>query len=127
MIGGRDGRPLLPFEILEVMDQELATPKFLSECTPTYIAMIRSFIADGVVERLGANIRQSHGMFEALERRDDEWDADTDFSLGATSMWCHSCRVYMFSCQTQGPTKQSWMIWSKLQNLSYSVSYSFAE
>ena len=83
-IGGRDGRALLPFEILEVMDCELATPKFTNECTPSYVSTIRDFIADGIVNHL-AKIRKAHGMFEALQRN-DEWDADTDLSLGATSM-----------------------------------------
>lgn len=69
------------------MDHELATPKFTSECTATYIATIRSFIADGIVNHL-ARIRKAHGMFEALHRN-DEWDADTDFSLGATGMPSH--------------------------------------
>ncbi|KAF8550261.1 beta and beta-prime subunits of DNA dependent RNA-polymerase [Imleria badia] len=81
-VGGRDGRALLPFEILEVMDRELATPNFTNECTPAYIATIRNFIADGIVSHL-AKIRKTHGMFEALHRN-DEWDADTDLSLGAT-------------------------------------------
>lgn len=74
----------MPFEILEVTDRELATPRFTSECTAAYIATIRNFIADGVVDHL-AKIRKTHGMFEALQRN-DEWDADTDLSLGATSM-----------------------------------------
>ncbi|KAN0097898.1 hypothetical protein V8E55_002344 [Tylopilus felleus] len=82
-VGGRDGRALLPFEILEVMDSELGTPKFTNECTAAYIATIRDFITDGIVSQL-AKIRKAHSMFEALQRN-DEWDADTDLSLGATS------------------------------------------
>lgn len=65
------------------MNHELSTLKFTSECTPAYIATIRTFIADGIVNRL-ARVRKAHGMFEALHHN-DEWDADTDLSLGATS------------------------------------------
>lgn len=66
------------------MDRELATQKFTNECTPAYVTTIRDFIADGVVNHV-ARIRKTHSMFEALQRN-DECDADTDFSMGATSM-----------------------------------------
>lgn len=52
------------------MDHELATPKFTSECTTAYIATIRGFIADGIVNHL-ARIRRAHGMFEALHHGDE--------------------------------------------------------
>ncbi|KAH7924840.1 beta and beta-prime subunits of DNA dependent RNA-polymerase [Leucogyrophana mollusca] len=81
-IGNRVGRCLLPFEILEIVDRELATKKFASECTAAYLATIRGFITDHVAHRL-AQMRKSQGMFEALERA-DEWDVDTDLSLGAS-------------------------------------------
>jgi DNA-directed RNA polymerase III subunit RPC1 len=66
------------------VDRELATKKFTNECTAAYIATIRGFIADSVAHHL-AKIRKARGMFEALERY-DEWDADTDLSMGATSV-----------------------------------------
>jgi DNA-directed RNA polymerase III subunit RPC1 len=71
----------LPFEVLEIVDHELATKRFTSECTPAYLATIRSFIADHIVHKL-AEARKSRGMFDALERA-EEWDADTDLCMGA--------------------------------------------
>ncbi|TFK43130.1 hypothetical protein BDQ12DRAFT_674453 [Crucibulum laeve] len=81
-IGGRSGRSLLPFEILELVEREFDTQKFKSECTPTYIATIQGFVTDRIANRV-AEARKSRGMFEALERH-DELDADTDLSLGAS-------------------------------------------
>ncbi|KAF8876261.1 hypothetical protein BD779DRAFT_1560988 [Infundibulicybe gibba] len=78
----RAGRGLLPFEILEIVDRELATPRFTSECTAAYLATIRGFVTDRVAHRLG-RVRKQHGMFEALER-ESEWDENTDLSMGAS-------------------------------------------
>ncbi|KXN84194.1 DNA-directed RNA polymerase III subunit rpc1 [Leucoagaricus sp. SymC.cos] len=78
----RAGRSLLPFEILEITDKELATPRFASECTQTYLDSVRNFIHDRVARKIAEN-RKCRGMFEALER-EEEWDADTDLSMGAT-------------------------------------------
>jgi DNA-directed RNA polymerase III subunit RPC1 len=75
------GRGLLPFEILELVDRELASQKFASECTPAYLATIRKFVADNVT--LLADHRRYRGMFDALER-ETEWDEDTDLSMGAS-------------------------------------------
>ncbi|KAF7776405.1 hypothetical protein Agabi119p4_4798 [Agaricus bisporus var. burnettii] len=79
---GRAGRSLLPFEVLELTDQTLATPRFVNEFTQTYLDILRDFIHNNVARNI-AEHRQSRGMFEALER-DTEWDADTDLSMGAT-------------------------------------------
>jgi len=106
------------------MDRELATPKFTNECTAAYIATIRDFIADGVVSHL-ANIRKTHGMFEALHRN-DEWDADTNLSLGATSMYVVFSELSPFSSHPQGLTRQLWTTWPKSRNRNYSTSYIFA-
>ena len=76
----------MPFEILEFVDRELATRKYTSECTAAYLATIRSFISENLAQKLG-EVRKRHGMFEALER-EDEWDADTDLSLGASGKHC---------------------------------------
>ena len=57
-------------------------PRFVSECTAAYISTVRGFIQEHVAKRL-AEVRESRGMFDALER-DDEWDADTDLSMGAS-------------------------------------------
>lgn len=79
---GRVGRSLLPFEIIEIADKELATPRFTTECTQTYLDGVRDFIHDRIASKIAEN-RKSHGMFEALER-EEEWDKDTDLSMGAT-------------------------------------------
>ena len=81
-IAPRSARGLLPYEILEIVDRELSLPRFVAECTPSYIATIRAFLSDHVAHRL-ATVRKSRGMFEALERS-DEWDEETDLSMGAT-------------------------------------------
>jgi DNA-directed RNA polymerase III subunit RPC1 len=78
----RSARGLLPYEILEIVDRELSLPRFVTECTPAYISTIRTFLNEHVVHRL-AIVRKSRGMFEALERN-EEWDEDTDLSMGAT-------------------------------------------
>ena len=61
---------------------ELSSDKFVSACTPAFRETVRSFIAENIARRL-ARVRASHGMFEALERNED-WDEDTDLSLGAS-------------------------------------------
>ncbi|KAH9179794.1 beta and beta-prime subunits of DNA dependent RNA-polymerase [Lactarius sanguifluus] len=82
-ISSRSARGLLPYEVLEIVDRELSLPRFVAECTPAYIAAVRTFLNDHVTHRL-ATVRKSRGMFEALERS-DEWDEDTDLSMGATA------------------------------------------
>ena len=86
-ISPRSARGLLPYEILEIVDRELSLPRFVTECTPAYISTIRAFLNDHVVHRL-ATVRKSRGMFEALERS-EEWDEDTDLSMGATGKWSY--------------------------------------
>ena len=86
-ISSRSARGLFPYEILEIVDRELSLPRFVAECTPAYIAAVRAFLNDHVTHRLAA-ARKSRGMFEALERS-DEWDEDTDLSMGATGDTFH--------------------------------------
>ena len=84
-IEGRQGRGLLPFEILELVDRELAKEPFSSECTAAYLATIRGFVLDNVARRVG-KYRKKHGMFEA-EEREDEWDEFTDLTMGASGKY----------------------------------------
>ncbi|KAJ3513331.1 hypothetical protein NLJ89_g3010 [Agrocybe chaxingu] len=81
--GRREGRCLLPYEVMEIADRELATPRFKSECTPAYLDTIRKFIFDHLAHKM-ADARLKRGMFEALEH-ESEWDEYTDLSLGATA------------------------------------------
>ncbi|KAH9950127.1 beta and beta-prime subunits of DNA dependent RNA-polymerase [Amylocystis lapponica] len=81
-IGSRSSRGLLPFEVMELVDRELSKRKFTTECTAAYLATIRGFVSEHIAHKL-AEVRKNHGMFDALER-DDEWDADTDLSMGAS-------------------------------------------
>jgi DNA-directed RNA polymerase III subunit RPC1 len=85
-IGSRAGRGILPFEILEITNRELAMQKFTSECTPSYVSTIRDFVGKHIVGKL-AHLRRSRGMYDALER-EAEWDAETDLYMGASG-WCN--------------------------------------
>ena len=69
---------------METIDRELSKKKFTTECTAAYLATLRGFIAENVAQKLGEQ-RKSRGMFEALER-EDEWDEDTDLSMGASGL-----------------------------------------
>ncbi|KAJ7896076.1 hypothetical protein B0H14DRAFT_2680328 [Mycena olivaceomarginata] len=82
-IGSRAGRGLLPYEVLDIVDRELATNKFTSECTAAYLATIRGYTTDRIAHRQ-AEVRSSWGMYEALEK-EDSWDEYTDLTLGATA------------------------------------------
>ena len=73
---------LLPYEITEIVDQELSQPKFLRDCTAVYIATVRNFIHDHVIQPL-ADARRSRRMFEALEHN-NEWGMDTNLSMSAS-------------------------------------------
>lgn len=83
---------MLPFEILEIADKELATPRFANECTQTYLDAVHDFIRERIARKIAEN-RKSRGMFEALER-EAEWDADTDLSMGATGKLLSSMGIY---------------------------------
>jgi len=83
-IASRSQKGLLPYEVMEIADRELSQHRFTAECTPSYISTIRDFIQEHISLRL-AEARKSRGMFDALERS-NEWDADTDLSMGASGM-----------------------------------------
>ncbi|CCO37688.1 DNA-directed RNA polymerase III subunit C1 [Rhizoctonia solani AG-1 IB] len=79
--GSRVGRSLYPYEVTEIIKAELSSPRFQNECTPAYIQSIETFLRTSVVDKM-AVCRDQHGMFDAIERS-EEWDDDTDLSLGA--------------------------------------------
>ncbi|KAJ7581109.1 hypothetical protein C8J56DRAFT_257225 [Mycena floridula] len=81
-IGSRAGRSLVPYEIMELLKDELSSQRFAAECTVEYVDSIQNFIHRQVAGRQ-AEIRSSRGMFDALERS-DEWDEYTDLSMGAS-------------------------------------------
>ena len=81
-ISSRRGRGLLPFEITDLMNDELRSKKFVAVCSEQYISVLRKFIHERAVSAL-AEERRRHGMFDALEK-DDEWDAETDLNMGAS-------------------------------------------
>jgi DNA-directed RNA polymerase III subunit RPC1 len=66
----------MPFEIMALVDHELATPRFNNECTPAYLETVRNFIFTNVAHKL-ADSRRCRGMSEALEKEDN------GLSLGA--------------------------------------------
>lgn len=63
------------------MQSELASPRFRNECTSAYIKSIEEFIQTNVINKM-TTCRDQHGMFDAAEKS-EEWDDDTDLSLGA--------------------------------------------
>lgn len=67
---------------MEFVDHELSQRRFKSECSAAYLAAIRGFVLEHIVQKLG-EVRRSRGMFDAMER-EAEWDADTDLSMGAS-------------------------------------------
>lgn len=67
------------------MNRELSNHRFEAECTAAYVATIRGFVTDNIARKL-AEMRSSRGMYEALER-EEEWDEQTDLSLGASCMY----------------------------------------
>ena len=82
---GRAGRPLLPFEIIELADDRLLNQQFRLECASAFVAMIRGFILDSISRRV-IRFRKLHGMYEAEEHESD-LDERTDFNMGTTSMY----------------------------------------
>ncbi|KZS94039.1 beta and beta-prime subunits of DNA dependent RNA-polymerase [Sistotremastrum niveocremeum HHB9708] len=81
-IASRAGRGLLPFEVIDIVNEEMTGKRFVTACTPAYRATVRTFVAESIANRL-AKVRKSHGMFDALERPRD-WDEDMDLSMGAS-------------------------------------------
>ncbi|KDN52100.1 beta and beta-prime subunits of DNA dependent RNA-polymerase [Tilletiaria anomala UBC 951] len=75
------GRGLMPYEIKEFVDRELASSRFTKETTEMYRQQIRGFISEHVVKKAAA-IREAHGLYPA-EDREEEWDEDTDLTMGA--------------------------------------------
>ncbi|KAG9097222.1 hypothetical protein FRC06_007823, partial [Ceratobasidium sp. 370] len=79
--GSRTGKPLYPYEVVEIVKAELASPRFKNECTDAYIRSIEQFLRTNVIDKMAA-CRDQHGMFDAIERS-EEWDDETDLSMGA--------------------------------------------
>ena len=83
----RSVQGLLPYEITEIVDQELSQPKFLRHCTAVYIAAVRNFIQYHGIQPL-ADAHRSRRMFEALEHN-NEWDMTTNLSMSASGNRSH--------------------------------------
>ena len=81
-ITGRHQRGLLPFEIVQILDAEVNSEKFVKTTSDSYRAAVREFVLEKAVKKMG-DVRQFHGMFEALEK-DDEWGDEMDFTMGAS-------------------------------------------
>ena len=75
------GRALLPYEIMDIVNAELSSSRFVNECTAAFLATVGRFMR-GVVIRV-AKVRSTHGLFDAVEK-DSEWDEYTDLTMGAT-------------------------------------------
>ncbi|KAH6915466.1 DNA-directed RNA polymerase III largest subunit [Coprinopsis sp. MPI-PUGE-AT-0042] len=80
-LSNRKLRALLPFEMVDIIDRELSSPRFIKTCTSAYCETVREYILGKVVNRV-AKIREQHGMYDAIEKN-EEWDEETDLSMGA--------------------------------------------
>ncbi|EAU80581.1 DNA-directed RNA polymerase III largest subunit [Coprinopsis cinerea okayama7 len=78
----RKTRGLLPFEIIQIVETTLASPRFTQSCLPAYCDAVRDFIVKKVASRV-ASVRAKHDMFDALEKP-EEWDEEMDLTLGAS-------------------------------------------
>jgi DNA-directed RNA polymerase III subunit RPC1 len=78
--------------VIEIVDRELATKRFTSECTAAYLATIRGFTTDQIAQKM-SEVRTTRGMFDALEREVD-WYEDTDLTMGASGTHImYKCRL----------------------------------
>jgi len=66
---------------MTLVDNELASPRFITECTPTYIELIHDFIFSKVALKL-AEFRQCRGVFGGLKA--EELDDNTGLYLEAS-------------------------------------------
>ncbi|KAF6762523.1 DNA-directed RNA polymerase III largest subunit [Ephemerocybe angulata] len=82
-LSNRKGRGLLPFEVIKIVEAEVDGPKFIKGCSDAYRTYVKDFIIGKIVKRMAA-VRDSYGMFEAVEH-DDEWGDEVDFTLGASA------------------------------------------
>jgi DNA-directed RNA polymerase III subunit RPC1 len=78
------GQALLPYEIMEIVDQELSTERFVGSCSQPYLDLVRDFMKQ-VVQKVVA-IRRSHGLPDALVRT-GEWGRDANLSFGVTGLY----------------------------------------
>ena len=78
---------------MQLVDDELASKKFIAVCSESYISVLRKFIYDTAVAPL-AELRGKHGMYDALQK-EEEWDDDTDLSMGASSQY----QTFLFQAQ----------------------------
>lgn len=78
----KNERGLMPYEVAELVDAELALPKWIQLTTEKYREQVREFVQEQVVQRAGA-IREHFSMFAATER-EEHFDEETDLSLGAS-------------------------------------------
>ena len=74
-------RYLLPYEVMNMVDEALSEDRFQRLCTAKYIEQVRDFCHDKIAKHM-ARTREVYGMYPALTR-DGDFDADTDLSLGA--------------------------------------------
>lgn len=114
---------------MELADKELSSKKFTRECSEAYLSILRSFIHDNIVVALSEE-RRKHGMFDALEK-EEEWDADTDLSMGASGshLFCFSSKEPLDQIYTlflQMLISRSWTILLRLRRTNFDTSSSCA-
>ncbi|KAF8735311.1 hypothetical protein AX14_002299 [Amanita brunnescens Koide BX004] len=109
-IGRRMGQALLPYEIMEIVDQELSTERFVGSCSQPYLDLVRDFMKQ-VVQKVVA-IRRSHGLPDALVRT-GEWGRDANLSFGVTEKALMSNKAEITAGQIQNFLEICWVKYVK--------------
>lgn len=68
----KGGRPLLPWEIEDIMNKALDSPEFSRDCEPAYLNSVSDFVTGSIIEPM-VKTRKKYGLYEARE-----WEEETD-------------------------------------------------
>ncbi|KAH8918847.1 DNA-directed RNA polymerase III subunit C1 [Atractiella rhizophila] len=84
---------LLPYEILDILDDQLSQQRFTASCTIAFIDSIRQFIKKTVVDK-AVSYRQAYGMSAGLIRDEVADDAkENDLEVGARKIVDNKTKV----------------------------------
>ncbi len=76
------GPRLYPYEIMEVVNRELSSDRFVNTCTQKYRDSVHDFLNENIYQK-AIKVRKAFGMYPA-EEREDHWDEETDLSIAPT-------------------------------------------
>ncbi|KAI8370510.1 uncharacterized protein BYT42DRAFT_502192 [Radiomyces spectabilis] len=98
---------LLPWQIIDITEQETQRPIWVLNCRTSFIDMTKNFIRDKVAGKL-ANIRKKHGMLSGLAKPDEDYmdmdideDVPEDAKQAVRNMFClteNQLRRYLDVC-----------------------------